>query len=324
MAQVLSGLPKFEDDNLIVGIETSDDAAIYKINDETAMIQTLDFFTPIVDNPYMFGQIAAANSLSDVYAMGGEPKVALNIVGFPSCLDNKILGEILRGGADKVKEAGAILVGGHTVQNDEPQYGLSVSGFVHPNKIFKNFGAKPGDVLVLTKQIGSGVVNTAIKAGFASENSIKEVEKVLSSLNKKAKEVIENFDINACTDITGFGLLGHLVEMAKPCKNTFEIKYEDVCYFENALEYAKMGLIPVGTYNNKKYSSKNVDIGNTPETYVDLLYDPQTSGGLLISLPENQIEELMKAFEEKNMETKVSIIGKVREYSDNDIFIKLI
>ena len=207
-------LPKFEDDRLIVGIETSDDAAVYKVTDDIAMIQTVDFFTPIVDDPYMFGQIAAANSLSDVYAMGGEPKVALNIVGFPNCLDPAILGEILAGGAAKVKEAGAVLVGGHSVQDDEPKYGLCVSGFVHPEKIFKNYGSKPGDVLILTKQIGSGVVNTAIKAQMASEAAISEAITVMSSLNKKGKEVVEKYPVTACTDITGFGLLGHCAEMA--------------------------------------------------------------------------------------------------------------
>ena len=171
----------------MVGIETSDDAAIYKVTDEIAMIQTVDFFTPIVDDPYTFGQIAAANSLSDVYARGGEPKVALNIVGFPNCLNPEILGEILKGGADKVKEAGAVLVGGHSVQDDEPKYGLSVSGFVHPDKIYKNYGCKPGDVLILTKQIGSGIINTAVKAEMASEQAEKEAITVMSSLNTKAK-----------------------------------------------------------------------------------------------------------------------------------------
>ena len=210
------------------------------------MIETLDFFTPIVDDPYMFGQIAAANSLSDVYAMGGEPKVALNIVAFPNCLDPQILGKILAGGADKVKEAGAVLVGGHSVQDDEPKYGLSVTGFVHPDKIFKNYGCKVGDVLILTKQIGNGVVNTAIKAEMASESAIKEAETVMSSLNKKAKEVAENYPINACTDITGFGLAGHCVEMAEASDVTFDLNVNDVAYFENALEYARMGLVPEG------------------------------------------------------------------------------
>ena len=315
-------LPKFHDDNLLVGIETSDDAAIYKVTDDIALIQTVDFFTPIVDDPYMFGQIAAANSLSDVYAMGGEPKIALNIVGFPNCLDPSVLGEILAGGADKVKEAGAVLVGGHSVQDDEPKYGLCVSGFVHPDKIFKNYGCKPGDVLILTKQIGNGIVNTAIKAEMASERAIKEVTVAMASLNKKAKEVVENHQVNACTDITGFGLLGHCVEMAVASDVTFELHVKDIAYFEDAISYAKMGLVPAGAYKNRGYSGKQVDMSQVEEHYVDLLYDPQTSGGLLISVPPEEVENIMKEFEEKKMDTKVSIIGKVVEKGDKLIRLK--
>ena len=312
-------LPKFQDDNLIVGIETSDDAAIYKVTDDIAMIQTVDFFTPIVDDPYMFGQIAAANSLSDVYAMGGEPKVALNIVGFPNCLDPAILGEILAGGADKVKEAGAVLVGGHSVQDDEPKYGLCVSGFVHPDKIFKNYGCKPGDVLILTKQIGSGVVNTAIKAQMASESSIQEAVTVMSSLNKKAKEVVEHYPVTACTDITGFGLLGHCCEMATASEVTFEIKVEEIAYMEEAISYAKMGLVPAGAYRNREHSGKLVDMSGVAEHYIDLLYDPQTSGGLLVSVAPEYVEEMMEDFANKQMDTKVSIVGKVVEKGEKYI-----
>lgn len=315
-------LPKFHDDNLLVGIETSDDAAIYKVTDDIALIQTVDFFTPIVDDPYMFGQIAAANSLSDVYAMGGEPKIALNIVGFPNCLDPSVLGEILAGGTDKVKEAGAVLVGGHSVQDDEPKYGLCVSGFVHPDKIFKNYGCKPGDVLILTKQIGNGIVNTAIKAEMASERAVKEVTVAMASLNKKAKEVVENHQVNACTDITGFGLLGHCVEMAVASDVTFEINVKDIAYFEDAISYAKMGLVPAGAYKNRGYSGKQVDMSQVEEHYVDLLYDPQTSGGLLISVPPEEVESIMKEFEEKKMDTKVSIIGKVTEKGEKLIRLR--
>ena len=315
-------LPKFHDDNLLVGIETSDDAAIYKVTDDIALIQTVDFFTPIVDDPYMFGQIAAANSLSDVYAMGGEPKIALNIVGFPNCLDPSVLGEILAGGADKVKEAGAVLVGGHSVQDDEPKYGLCVSGFVHPDKIFKNYGCKPGDVLILTKQIGNGIVNTAIKAEMASERAVKQVTVAMASLNKKAKEVVENHQVNACTDITGFGLLGHCVEMAVASDVTFEINVKDIAYFEDAISYAKMGLVPAGAYKNRGYSGKQVDMSQVEEHYVDLLYDPQTSGGLLISVPPEEVESIMKEFEEKKMDTKVSIIGKVTEKGEKLIRLR--
>ncbi len=309
-------MPKFEDKNLIVGIETSDDAAIYKVTDDVAMIQTVDFFTPIVDDPYMFGQIAAANALSDVWAMGGEPTVALNIVGFPNCLDPSILGDILSGGADKVKEAGAVLVGGHSVQDDEPKYGLCVSGFVHPDKIFKNYGCRPGDVLVLTKQIGSGIINTAIKGELASETSVKEAQMVMASLNKKAKQVAEMFRISACTDITGFGLLGHCVEMAEASGVTFEIVADSVEYMADAMEYANMGLVPAGTYKNRGYSIDQVDASGIPPVYLDLLYDPQTSGGLLLSVAPEDLKEMLSEFQKIGMETKVSVIGRVTEKSD--------
>ncbi len=309
-------LPKFYDDNLLVGIETSDDAAIYKVTDDIAMIQTVDFFTPIVDDPYMFGQIAAANALSDVWAMGGEPTVALNIVGFPNCLDPAILGDILAGGADKVKEAGAVLVGGHSVQDDEPKYGLCVSGFVHPDKIFKNHGCRPGDALVLTKQIGSGIINTALKGDFASETSIKEAQMVMASLNKKAKHVAEKFHVSACTDITGFGLLGHCVEMAEASGVTFEIATDSVEYMADAMEYAKMGLVPAGTYKNRGYSIDKVEAEGISDVYLDLLYDPQTSGGLLLSVAPEDLNEMLQDFQKIDMETKVSVIGTVAAKSD--------
>ena len=322
LAQVLGNLPKFHDENLLVGVETSDDAAIYKVNDELALIQTLDFFTPVVDDPYLFGQIAAANSLSDVYAMGGEPRTALNIVGFPSCLDPKILGRILEGGASKVLEAGAILAGGHSIQDDEPKYGLSVTGFVNPNKIFKNYGSQPGDVIIITKQVGSGLINTAIKAEMAEKSQIDEVVTVMTSLNKKAKEVIENYPISACTDITGFGLAGHAMEMAASSKVTFEIYVNKVPYIDGALEMAKMGLVPAGTYNNKDYISGDVESCNIEECYLDLMYDPQTSGGLLITLAESEVENIMKDFENKNMDTKVAVIGRVLEKQEKSIVLK--
>ena len=280
------------------------------------MIQTVDFFTPIVDDPYMFGQIAAANSLSDVWAMGGEPAVALNIVGFPNCLDPAILGDILAGGADKVKEAGAVLVGGHSVQDDEPKYGLCVSGFVHPDKIFKNYGCRPGDALVLTKQIGSGVINTAIKAEMASPSAVKEAQMVMASLNRIAKRVTERYHVSACTDITGFGLLGHCVEMAEASDVTFELKVKDIAYMADAIDYAQMGLVPAGTYKNRGYSIGKVETGSIEECYVDLLYDPQTSGGLLLSVSPDDVEGMMRDFEHAGMETTVSIIGKVAPKSD--------
>ena len=248
--------------------------------------------------------------------MGGEPKIALNIVGFPNCLDPSILGDILAGGADKVKEAGAVLVGGHSVQDDEPKYGLCVSGFVHPDRIFKNYGCKPGNVLILTKQIGSGIINTAIKADMASDAAVKEVTKVMASLNRKAKEVVDDYPVNACTDITGFGLLGHCVEMAEASEVTFELNVHDIAYFEEAIACAKMGLVPAGAYKNRGYSHMKVDMENVEEHFIDLLYDPQTSGGLLLSVEPQYVEDIMDAFERKHMDTKVSVIGTVTEKSD--------
>ncbi len=277
------------------------------------MIQTVDFFTPVVDDPYTFGQIAAANALSDVYAMGGEPKIALNIVGFPNCLDPSVLGEILAGGADKVKEAGAVLVGGHSIQDDEPKYGLCVSGFVHPDKIYKNFGCKPGDVLILTKQIGSGIINTAVKAEMASDAAVKEVVTVMTSLNRKAKEVLDGFPVHACTDVTGFGLLGHCIEMAEASQVTFSLNVRDVAYFDDAVSYARMGLVPAGAYRNRGYAEGKVDDGGVEEHFTDLLYDPQTSGGLLFSIEPRYVEKVLDAFEKKRMDTKVSVIGTVTE-----------
>ena len=242
--------------------------------------------------------------------------MALNIVGFPNCLDPAILGDILAGGAMKVKEAGAVLVGGHSVQDDEPKYGLCVSGFVHPDKIFKNFGCRPGDILVLTKQIGSGIVNTAIKAEMASPSAIREAQTVMASLNKKGKQVVEKYDVSACTDITGFGLLGHCVEMASASEVTFEIRVKDIAYFEDAIDYAKMGLVPAGAYKNRGYSIGKVETGAVEEHYLDLLYDPQTSGGLLISVSPEYVQEMLRDFEKVGMDTAVSIIGKVAEKSD--------
>ena len=321
LAQVLCKLPKFKDDNLIVGIETSDDAAVYKITDDIAMIQTVDFFTPVVDDPYTFGQIAAANSLSDVYAMGGEPKLCLNIIGFPNCLDPSVMAEILNGGASKVIEAGATLAGGHSIEDDEPKYGLCVTGFINPKKIFKNYGAKPGDVLILTKQFGSGIVNTAVKAEMASQELIDEAVKVMTSLNKKAKEVIENYNINSCTDITGFGLIGHSIEMAEGSNVTFEINVNDVPLISNVIEYAQMGLVPAGAYKNMDYFKGKIEYNNVDEAYLDLFFDPQTSGGLLISVKEDEAKCIVDDLKAAGLDTKFSIIGRVVEKKDKFIYL---
>ena len=305
LSRVLGRLPKFSDPDLIVGFETSDDAAVYKITNDVAVIQTLDFFTPVVDDPYTFGQVAATNALSDVYAMGGEPKIALNIVCFPGDLDPDILGEILRGGADKVREAGAVLVGGHSIQ--------SVAGLVHPDRVYKNFGCKKGDVLILTKQLGSGIINTAVKAQMASEESEREVIRVMTTLNKKAKETAAAFTVHACTDVTGFGLLGHCSEMADASGAVIELGVEGIAFMHGAKEYAEMGLIPGGAYRNQEHVRHLLDTGCVEEVYVDLLSDPQTSGGLLFAVPENEAENLFGAFERADLITTVSVVGRVVE-----------
>ena len=304
-------LPKFYNENLIVGIETSDDAAVYRINDSTAMIQTLDFFTPVVDDPYTFGQIAAANSLSDVYAMGGEPAVALNIVGFPNCLDPSVLEEILAGGASKVMEAGAVLAGGHTIQDDEPKYGLSVTGFVHPDRVWSNTGARPGDVLILTKPLGAGIVTTAIKAEMAEEMSVKEVIASMCSLNRKAKQVLEKYRIHACTDVTGFGLAGHSLEMARGSGVTLEIDRKNLPVIQGADALARMGLVPAGAYRNRSFAEKEMDVSKAEDHEIDLIMDPQTSGGLLASVSEKDADAVMRELESVGLETSFAVIGRV-------------
>lgn len=308
------------DKNLIVGIDTSDDAAVYKLNDEMATIQTLDFFTPIVDDPYTFGQIAAANSLSDVYAMGGKPIVALNIVCFPNCLNMNILGEILRGGADKVLEAGAVIVGGHTVQDDEPKYGLSVTGIVHPDKVLKNYGSETGDILILTKPIGIGIINTAIKAGIASKEAYEKAVKVMAYLNKYAGEIITDYNITSCTDITGFSLIGHAYEMAEPSKKTFRIFKDAIPFIKEAKEYASMGLIPAGCYENKRYLEGKYLLKNVESWMEDILFDPQTSGGLLISCKEKDYIDILTRLEK--LEVESSVIGRVEDFNDAYIVVE--
>lgn len=308
------------DKNLIVGIDTSDDAAVYKLNDEMATIQTLDFFTPIVDDPYTFGQIAAANSLSDVYAMGGKPIVALNIACFPNCLNMNILGEILRGGADKVLEAGAVIVGGHTVQDDEPKYGLSVTGIIHPDKVLKNYGAETGDILILTKPIGLGIINTAIKAKIASKEAYEKAVKVMAYLNKYAGEIITDYNITSCTDITGFSLIGHAYEMAEPSKKTFRIFKDAIPFIKEAKEYASMGLIPAGCYENKRYLEGKYLLKNVEGWMEDILFDPQTSGGLLISCKEKDYIDILTRLE--NLEVESAVIGRVEDFNDAYIVVE--
>lgn len=319
----MSKLPKLRyDENLLVGLDTSDDAAVYKVSDDVAIIQTLDFFTPVVDDPYLFGQIAAANALSDIYAMGGTAKVAMNIVAFPNCLSPSVLGDIMKGGADKVAESGALLIGGHSIQNDVPLYGLSVTGFVHPEKIQKNYGAKEGDILIITKQVGTGIVSTAAKVDMASKEACEEAIKVMTTLNRLPKEIMDNYPVHACTDVTGFGLLGHGVEMAEPSEVSFELYADEIPYVTESMSLAEMGMIPEGAYKNKKYFDSKVDLSGVKEVYGDLLFDPQTSGGLLYAVEAKYGEEIIKALKGSSLATEVAIIGKVVPKKEKLIYVR--
>jgi selenide, water dikinase len=315
-------LPKQEPvPELLVGHETSDDAGVYRLTDTIALIQTVDYFTPIVDDPYMFGQITAANALSDVYAMGGEPKTVLNIVGFPiKKLGAQVLSDILRGAADKVKEAGALTVGGHSIDDQEPKFGLSVTGIVHPDKVWKNVGAKPGDVLVLTKPIGVGIITTGIKRNVVTPLQEQIVTETMATLNKVAAETLTDFQPHAVTDVTGFGLMGHGSEMARGSGVSFEISLSQVPVLEGALELAKQGVVPGGSKSNHTWLKEDVVYEDIlPEEQL-LLCDAITSGGLLISISEEEAKMYVDKLQSKGG-TTASIVGKVTEKKDKYIYV---
>jgi selenide,water dikinase len=297
---------------VIVGLERADDAGVYKVTDEIAIIQTVDFFTPIVDDPYWFGQIAAANALSDVYAMGGVPKTAMNLVAFPAKdMDISVLRRVIEGGLDKMREAGVVLVGGHTVEDPELKYGLSVTGFIHPDRVLTKKNLKAGDCLILTKPLGTGIIATAIKGGLASVEVTDKVTRSMATLNKDAAEVMQKFPVHACTDITGFGFLGHLAEMVDGSGYGLRIRGDNVPLYPEALEYAAMGLIPAGAYRNREFREKMVDFAPSVERNIqDVLFDPQTSGGLLICVAPEKAEDLLKALKAKNIQD-AAIVGEV-------------
>jgi selenide, water dikinase len=322
LAQVLRLLPKQDPvPELLVGHETSDDAGVYQLTDEIALIQTLDYFTPIVDDPYMFGQIAAANALSDVYAMGGEPKTVLNIVGYPiKKLGSEILAQILNGAAAKVKEAGAITVGGHSIDDQEPKFGLSVTGIVHPSKVWKNVGAIPGDVLVLTKPIGVGILTTGIKRGAITAEQEETVTATMASLNKTAAEALKKYHPHAVTDVTGFGLLGHGSEMARGSEVSLEIHHQMVPVLEGTYELASNGVVPGGSKSNLKWLEADIDFGTLSTDEQLVLCDAITSGGLLVSLSEDEATQYVKDLHEKGL-THSAIIGKVLTKMDKLIIV---
>ncbi|KZE40344.1 selenide, water dikinase [Bhargavaea cecembensis] len=314
LAGVLKELPAaVPDPNLLVGLDTSDDAGVYKLTEDLALVQTTDFFTPIVDDPYDFGQIAATNAISDIYAMGGTPVTALNIVAFPiGNLDKKILADILRGAADKMKEAGVTLVGGHSIDDQEPKYGLAVTGTIHPDKIRTNAGAKPGDKLILTKPIGVGIYTTALKRDLLSEEDILEVTKVMTTLNKTAAETMDDYAVHATTDVTGFGLLGHATEMAQGSGTGLVIRSKDVPVLPRTHELAEQGAVPGGTKNNHAHVAESITYPETmDETGQWILCDAVTSGGLLAAVDGSQADGLLDALRKKGVDAHM--IGEVTE-----------
>ncbi|WP_232297361.1 selenide, water dikinase SelD [Gemelliphila asaccharolytica] len=319
LSKLLKDLPKRKDENLLVGYESSDDAAVYKISEDKAIIQTLDFFTTMVNDPYLYGQIAATNALSDVWAMGGEVISALNIVTFPEKEDYEKLHLILKGGAEKVHEAGGVLAGGHSIHDTTAKYGLSVTGIVHPDKILMNNSCKEGDLLILTKPLGVSIINTAFMIKECSEKAFEKCIKQMTTLNKYAADIMKKYKVNSCTDITGFGLLGHLVEMLD---NKFSAKLysEKIPILEEAKQCAENFVITGGGQKNRNYLEEKIEFEIKDFALEEILFDPQTSGGLLISLAEKEAEKMLK--ELNKLEIKSSIIGKVIKREEKDVIVK--
>jgi selenide,water dikinase len=320
--KALCGLELPKDENLIVGLERADDAGVYKISNELAIIQTVDFFTPIVDDPFCFGQIAVANALSDVYAMGGTPKTALNLVAFPiKDMGISILRQILEGGLQVMKEAGVVLLGGHSIEDKELKYGLAVTGFVHPNRVIQNTGLAPGDRLILTKPLGTGIINTAIKGGLASRDVIEAVSRLMVTLNRQASAVMCHYPVSACTDVTGFGLIGHLAEMVVDTPCGVHLNATEIPVIPETFEYAKIGFIPGGAFKNKEFRASLVTFADTVDPLMqDILFDPQTSGGLLIGIPEKFSESLLRELRGNGV-GEAAIIGDVTREPSGKILV---
>ncbi len=319
----MCGLDFPTDENVLVGTATADDAGVYRVSEELALIQTVDFFTPIVDDPYDFGRIAAANSLSDIYAMGGKPKTAMNIVAFPlDKMEKNVLREILAGGIEKIKEAQAVLLGGHSIEDEEIKYGLSVTGFVHPAKILANQGLRPGDCLVLSKPLGTGIIATAIKGGLASVQTVAQVTELMATLNKQAAEIMEDFAISACTDVTGFGLLGHLAEMISGTGLGVRLDSDSVPVLPEALDFAAMGFVPVGAYKNRQHRQEMIAAAEDFSPVLrDILFDPQTSGGLLAGCAEKEAIALRNRMQDEGL-AAAEIIGCVTDTIDEKIVLQ--
>ena len=320
LSEILDKLPTRHDPQLIVGFDKSDDASVYVIDDELALVQTLDFFPPIVDDPFMFGQIAATNALSDIYAMGGEPKLAMNIMCVTKGMSQDTIYAILRGGYEKAYEAGAIITGGHTIEDTEPKYGLSVSGFVHPQRVLRNSAAKEGDVLILTKPLGVGILTTSAKADMVAEPVMKRIYEQMATLNKTARDIMVKYDIHGCTDITGFALLGHAYEMAQGSQLTIHLDSCAVPYHPEAYALAEMGMIPAGAYRNRNFAEQGVTVAKDVSVAMqDIMYDPQTSGGLLIAVSEADSAALIR--ELTDALPCAAVVGHVSRYQDSAIII---
>lgn len=320
LVKLLDGFKTHTDPRLIVGYEKSDDASVYVLDEENALIQTTDFFPPIVDDAYLYGQIAAANALSDVYAMGGEPKLALNIMCLPESMEQDTVQEILRGGYDKAYEAGAIITGGHTIHGAEPIYGLAVSGFVHPAKVLTNSGARPGDCLILTKPLGVGIITTAAKAELVEKDLLERIYRQMAALNKAARDVMVRFSVHSCTDVTGFSLLGHGLEMAQGSGVTMHIDTGKIQYHKEAYGFAEMGFIPAGAYRNRDYTRGSIKtVGQVSRAMEDICYDPQTSGGLLFAIAADEVQSCLEQMKEAGVEAFA--IGFVTEQMDMPIYL---
>ena len=317
--RVIDNLPLMKSDKLLEGFESADDALVYSVTDDIVSVQTVDFFPPMVDDPFIFGEVAAANALSDVYAMGGEPAVAMNLLCFPSCLELDVMDKILRGGIQKVKEAGAVIAGGHTIADPTPKYGLCVTGYMKKDEVWSNSGAGVGDVVVLTKALGVGIVNTAAKGGEASKESIDAAVDSMTRLNKEARDKARKYTVHAATDVTGFSLAGHSQECAAGSGVTIEYDINELPTIEGALELARFGLIPEGRYTNEDYLFDKVSFEEgIPQELIDLAYDPQTSGGLLLFMP----EEDAKAFVKDMDKPYCKLIGRVVPKTDRDVIFK--
>jgi len=318
---VLGRLPRVRNENVLVGFDTSDDAGVYRVSPELALVQTVDFFTPIVDDPYLFGQIAAANSLSDIYAMGGRPMSALSIVAFPGQGDPEVLSQIMCGGFDKMAEGGCAVIGGHSIADEEVKFGYSVTGAIHPDRILINAGVRTGDALVLTKRLGTGVITTALKRGVAKPGDVTAAIDSMLTLNRKACEIMLGHPVSGCTDITGFGLLGHAREMAKGSGVTIAIDHRRVEFLPGALDYTAQGAIPGGLKNNREFVSCAVEVVTAvPADVEQLLYDPQTSGGLLISVAAERAAALEQELRAAGL--PAAVIGEARPHGSSWIVVE--